>query len=184
MDAHYFLGIEVPEQVGRQLQQTAQRLKSICSYRHWMDPRDYHLTLFFFGTLTEERLDRLMPLVEKISAGTIPFPLRTSATESFGDPVHPRVIYSALEPSRPLLLLRKKLEKPLAEDGMRLEKRLFHPHITLAKRWRAGNLTAELAYADESRVFPGWTAEQIVLFKVLPNKLPQYQTVAVFPFAT
>ncbi|MFX3618111.1 MAG: RNA 2',3'-cyclic phosphodiesterase [Sporolactobacillus sp.] len=182
METHYFLGMEVPEQAGQFFQQTIRRLKGVCSYRNWTDAADYHLTLFFFGALSDGQVDRLLPLFEKVAVVTVSFPLRLSGVNGFGDPAHPRVIYMGLEHSPQLHSLRKKLERSLVETGIRMEMRPFHPHMTLAKHWMAGNPITKPA--DESMSCRGWTARQIVLFKVCPGCKPRYSIVAAFPFST
>ena len=128
--------------------------------RHWpvagrdVPPQNLHLTLCFLGDVDEGRLERLARALDEGVARS----RGTDGAERSADPSVPPVASDApsgldveldepgwradsgvtwLAPSAPpaaLLALGKRMRGVAGRAGIRVDKRLFRPHVTLARR--------------------------------------------------
>lgn len=93
-------------------------------------PESIHLTLAFVGDITEDRLPKLEAIGAALPATG--FDLVLDAVGSFARPrvawVAPTLVPVALE------TLQHKLRTMLADEGFRIEDRMFAPHLTLARK--------------------------------------------------
>ncbi|SFG42411.1 RNA 2',3'-cyclic phosphodiesterase [Sporolactobacillus nakayamae] len=182
MSNHFFLAIPIAENLRSLLYETTDPfLESVC-YKRRTDPRDYHITLFFFGGVDEERQENLNRTVARVTEKISAFQVILTGIDGFGEKHHPRVLFASLAPNHSLEALREKLSRELAEIGFVTESRPFHPHITLAKRWIEGELYHDLPVMDCAVSGKSWEVNGISLFRVRPGMSPQYQSVANFPF--
>ncbi|MDF2911678.1 MAG: 2,3-cyclic phosphodiesterase [Sporolactobacillus laevolacticus] len=179
---HFFLAIPVPEHVAVVLQRTADSLKPYVSYKRWTDPQDFHITLFFFGAINDEKRLKMIQSVRETAQQTAPFRVTLSGIDGFGDKQQPRVLFASLDHSQELTALRERIRNVLADIGFDLETRAFHPHITIAKRWDQGAFQHSLPKGDYTRDSQSWEVSHVALFTVRPGQKPQYQSVADFPF--
>lgn len=94
----------------------------------WTRREQLHLTLEFLGELQDP-----VPAMVAMDAVTVPpFDLVTGQPGFFrredGD-----IFWLGLEPSPPLLSLQRQLHTALSRQGLKLETRLFRPHLTLGR---------------------------------------------------
>lgn len=182
MSNHFFLAIPIAENLRSLLYQTTDPfLESVC-YKRRTDPRDYHITLFFFGGIDMERQEELNRAVARVTESISAFRVVLTGIDGFGEKLHPRVLFASLAPNRRLEVLREKLGQALAEIGFNTESKPFHPHITLAKRWAEGELHHDLPVTDCPVSGKSWVVNSISLFVVRPGLSPQYQPVFNFQF--
>ena len=126
-----FVAIRPPQPVLDLLLDTMEGMASL----RWQDADQLHITLRFIGEV--ER-----PLAEDIAAAmaTIrfdPFELRIAGVGRF-DHRRGGVLWAGVEPRAPLAALAAKVERACVSVGIAPEKRVFHPHVTLA-RWSGGS---------------------------------------------
>lgn len=90
-----------------------------------------HLTLEFLGECTREEMMKASSVLDRLSFS--PFTVTLDRTGAFrhkdGD-----VIFIGAEHSSELMNLHNQLERRLRENGFRLERRKYTPHVTLARR--------------------------------------------------
>lgn len=90
-----------------------------------------HLTLEFLGECTREEMMKASSVLGSLSFS--PFTVTLDRTGAFrhkdGD-----VIFIGAEHSPELMNLHNQLERRLRENGFRLERRKYTPHVTLARR--------------------------------------------------
>lgn len=90
-----------------------------------------HLTLEFLGECTREEMMKASSVLDRLSFS--PFTVTLDRTGAFrledGD-----VIYAGAEHSPGLMNLHNQLALMLRENGFRLERRKYTPHVTLARR--------------------------------------------------
>lgn len=176
---YYFLAVPIPERIRLILKQEAASLKQKWAYRKWTHYSDYHITLHFFGGLGLQTLETVRKLSAETAARHDAFKLTLSGPGSFGTKEHPRVIFFGTETSIALAGLQSDFSRALAEAGFRTERRPYHPHITLAKNWLAGESgvwsTAESAAAGQS-----WTVDHVVLYSIRPGQTPEYHSEGIF----
>ncbi len=163
-----FLAIELPEAIRRKIEEVQKDLKLSHADVRWVSPEKIHLTLKFFGSIDESRID---PIVKSIGGPTqtsSPFSLAVRGMGAFPHLKNPRVIWMGLVDEKEILpSFQRELEKELRKIGFESEDRPFHPHLTLG-RMKSNQGRDELIgrmekYREEQ--FGDFQVEKVVLFK-------------------
>ena len=180
---HYFLGIEIPDELKKYYKEWQQELKTILSYKRWTHEKDLHITLAFLGEVYAERLELLVESLKALSfSGS--FALTLEGLGTFGKNNRPRVLYVDVHLKEELSQLQKQIVKAAEVLDFELDKRRYRPHLTLGKKWGAafdlpeGRLS-ELQSQFQTRKHFEVTA--FILYKIHPGHVPSYEKVAVFP---
>ncbi|MFB8735494.1 2'-5' RNA ligase family protein [Bacillus sp. SL00103] len=71
------------------------------------------------------------------SQGSRRISLELNEVGQFGTKERPRVFLQKPNESEPLMLLREKVKEAVLSAGHPVEKRPFHPHMTIARKWNA-----------------------------------------------
>jgi len=121
-----FTAIELPEIVRAQLDLVRGNLPGA----KWVDVEDMHLTIRFFGDISNLEADELVSALAR--AGFKPFELRVTDLGVFGGR-EPRALYAGIADSEPLTALYRASERAARAAGLPPETRAFKPHITLAR---------------------------------------------------
>jgi len=130
-----FIAIELSEEVKTALRSLQSRLKSVSpNTAKWVDPGSIHLTLKFLG---ETRLSLITPItavLDNIAKNIPPFTLSVTESGAFPDLRRVQVVWVGLTGDLiPLNRLQKEVESAISPLGFPTEKRLFVPHLTLAR---------------------------------------------------
>jgi 2'-5' RNA ligase len=129
-----FAGIEIPEAIREELS----ALEAHIPGANWIDEDDLHLTLRFFGDITDQQADALRDLLDTLDADA--FEMRIGGLATFG--AEPHSIHAVVADDPGLSGLARALDRiALAIKCPRL-KHPFRPHVTLAR----------LQYADPERL--------------------------------
>ena len=130
-----FLAIDPPAEVLREIEKIQQALKKTCPFDvRWVNPEGMHLTLKFFGNVSEEDIIAISRIVEKNTSARAPLLLEVKKLGLFPSLKRPKVLWIGLEGDiPPLLVLQKKLEDGFEEAGFEREERPFRPHLTLGR---------------------------------------------------
>ena len=110
-----------------------------------------HLTLVFIGEIP---VDRVAPLVEAMNAEIrqVPFRMVFGGLGVFPSHGAPRVLWLGVIDGAPQAIdLHARVGDRLAGAGVAVERKPFHPHLTLA-RWRDGRRSARPVLAATPRV--------------------------------
>jgi len=128
-----FVAIELNEDVA----DAVSRLQAALPCGRAVPRENLHLTLLFLGDQSEERLEDLHFGLEKITS--LPFELRVAGLGSFGG-TQPRTVFADVAADPLLNTLHDKTVSAARRAGVRVERRRFHPHITVARlgRYDAG----------------------------------------------
>ena len=110
----------------------AQLAVEIARDGHGRVPREsnLHLTLAFLGDVPAQRIDALVALGARVSATSGPFPL---ALERVGGTSYRIAWIAPAEIAEPLHALQSALAEALAAEDFPRERRMFRPHVTLAR---------------------------------------------------
>lgn len=123
-----FVSIDCPESI-------IEQLLSLCDLSldsaSWNDPDQFHLTLQFIGEVDEPTFQVVVDALADIQMET--FDLSLMGLGFFPPRKMPRILWVGVEKNEALLQLQKKIESRLRRLHLPLEKRKFHPHITLAR---------------------------------------------------
>lgn len=106
------------------------RLRAAPGDYRWVDPRDMHVTLKFFGPTDPARLPEIESSLRAAAARTPPFEIVYGGVGAFDSLEDPRVVWIGLDGDLDPL---KRLSQALGYD----EPRPFSPHLTLGRRCRA-----------------------------------------------
>lgn len=113
----------------------------------WQSDDQLHLTLKFIGEVDRPLADDIADSLSRIRSPS--FDLRIAGVGSF-DRAGGGALWAAVEPKAPVAALAAKIDRACLSAGVALERRAFHPHITLA-RW-SGKRSREVAdFCDRTR---------------------------------
>ena len=106
-------------------------LEGNISGARWLRREAMHLTLAFIGDVhafEENRVDEALRTVHGE-----PLSLRLKGVGHFPPRGRPRVLWAGLADNEGLAQLQERVVRSLRAAGFRIEKRRFHPHVTLAR---------------------------------------------------
>ncbi|WP_099158824.1 RNA 2',3'-cyclic phosphodiesterase [Virgibacillus ndiopensis] len=177
---HYFIAIPIPLTLKDMFYDWQNELRQKLSYKQWPTKHDLHITLKFLGSVNETTLQALQTQLTKLE-DFHPFKLNVGEVGTFGNPKSPRVLWAGVENNEFLTLLQEKVEECSSKEGFNKEQRNYHPHITLAKKWKGSTLdNSELTdmkkkYIDTIHTF---TVDKVVIYQIHPTQVPKYEIVS------
>lgn len=180
--AHYFIAIPIPEKIRQQIKSNLGEIKKYSPFKKWVEPIDYHLTLAFLGDVPKEKLHTICVLLEQKMKDLDPFPLEIDKFGVFGAIEKPRIFWLGVKEQKQLLSLQQIVYNLCIKAGVVLEKRAFHPHITLARKWD-GN--SSFLNPSIHQWFPSqepllFTVDTIHLFQTHLDNIPKYVPIYCF----
>lgn len=122
-----FIALPIPQFVKQQLVDLEQPIGGV----RWQSENQIHLTLKFLGETGSEQANDL-----KSHLGDITLPAFTISLKGFGyfpQGKRPRVLWTRIKKSTPLVTLQQTVEDYCREIGFEAENRSFKPHITIAR---------------------------------------------------
>jgi len=156
--------------------EAAQRLQGELRERvadvRWARPETLHLTVYFFGSIDEQRAAAALELVTPVARGTAPFDVVLDRLGAFPPRGTPRVVW--LGPARdiaPLTALALACRVVLGDAGFDVEERRYHAHCTLGRPrlpWSDAARTAWAEAAAADRMPIHFTASRLVLYESRP----------------
>jgi 2'-5' RNA ligase len=100
----------------------------------WVDPRQVHLTLHFFGSVSIKEIDLIDAFVQKVAKLFSPLTLSLDRIGGFPSLERPQIVWLGVaEPSGRLLSLQKAIQGEAQTLGFRVETRPYHPHATIGR---------------------------------------------------
>lgn len=125
-----------------------------------------HLTLKFLGEISQNKVEEVTKVVEKISFE--PFWFKVEGVGVFPNLRRPSVVWAGVTDGvSKLSAIYDELEEKLFKLGFKREKRGFHPHFTIS-RVRSGRNRNQLV--EEILKIEGYTFGQIYTDKILFKK--------------
>jgi 2'-5' RNA ligase len=102
----------------------------------WVRLHNLHLTLHFFGDLTEEEIARADRLFREHFEGLTAFDLELRGAGVFPHLRRPRVLWFGVPVTDPLQALAGAVEEVLPEGDFNLPDKPFSPHLTIGRiKW-------------------------------------------------
>ncbi len=135
-----FLAIPLCDEVRSRVIEIRDELAAQFPGVRWVRPETMHLTLRFFGDVSEESLEKIGDVVLSVGRLHPPFTLRFRGVGAFPSAARPRVFWLGVD-GAPLKGLYADLEEALDRAGFPREERPFSPHLTLGRsrdRLRSG----------------------------------------------
>lgn len=148
----------------------------------WSPPEKLHITLGYFGEVNDEQAEMLDHELALIRMGG--FDIRLKGAGHYGRS-EPHAVWIGVEPSKELNALHKHCRRAARYCKIDMEKRVYHPHVTLAYLRREPNVERIAAFekrhvAFETRPF---LTDQFFLFSSLErkNRPNEYRKEASYP---
>ena len=180
-----FLAIDLPEDLRPGLALVQGELKKSQADVRWVPPGNIHITLKFFGSVTDAEVPAIIAAAREVAAEQAPLTLKVTGAGAFPNVRSPRVVWLGLGGDViPLTRLFYGLEKAFAALGYPPEGRAFNPHLTLgrvkspANRDKLARLLAKMPPVD----WPPFEVKELILFQsVLSPQGSKYTPLKVIP---
>jgi 2'-5' RNA ligase len=125
-----FIAVAADEEIKSAAAEAVARLRRAPGSFRWVDPRDMHVTLRFFGATPEEKIPEIRDLMTRAAAQIAPFELVYGGVGAFDSPEESRVVWIGVNEGKEIL------EKASGLVG-RDEPRPYTPHMTLGRNREA-----------------------------------------------
>lgn len=175
---HYFIALSLTKSLKQKLAVWQKDLKTELSYKQWTHMEDFHITLKFLGEVDDKIIGSLNQKLKALSS-LESFHTRVHSLGTFGHPKRPRVLWAGVDLTTNLSSLQKRVEELAVETGFQKEKRIYKPHITLAKKWTNGDgerIIEKFAKKVVEQSFPLYI-DSVVLYQIHPKNLPKYRVI-------
>lgn len=163
-----FLAVDLPASLRPVLSQAQEELKKSGADVRWVPVGNIHITLKFFGNITDLQVADITDAVAAVAADQKPFSLTVTTAGAFPSPKSPRVLWLGI--GGDLEIMRdfyRRLETAFAALGFPPEDRPFAPHLTLGRvKSPAGRaaLSRSLVHLATPKVAP-FQVNEVVLFR-------------------
>ncbi len=144
MSIRLFAAIALPEHIAERLLALMKGVPGAS----WRPRENLHLTLRFFGEVTEPVADDIDAALSDVAEHNTPFELSLKAAGAFGG-ADPHSLWVGVAASEELKKLAADCERAARRAGLKPENRKFVPHVTLAY---LGGAPLERVHAFESRL--------------------------------
>ncbi|MEZ0344694.1 MAG: RNA 2',3'-cyclic phosphodiesterase [Caldimicrobium sp.] len=177
-----FLAIDLPKELKKKLSELSKIEPPGRAKLKWVEEENFHITLHFFGNITEKLAEKILKKCKEAFEEVFPFTLEITEIGFFANKGIPRVIWMGVEdPSENLLKIHKALKGVLKKLKLEESKEGFHPHITLFRIKKLDELESfQRFFEDLKRASQGYRGlkipvREIILFKseLSPNG-PKY----------
>ncbi|PIR22653.1 MAG: RNA 2',3'-cyclic phosphodiesterase [Deltaproteobacteria bacterium CG11_big_fil_rev_8_21_14_0_20_45_16] len=145
----------------------------------WTAEKDFHLTLLFFGAISDDRYEvlRQMSFDQKLLPAA--FNLEFNDIGFFPSTDKPQVAWLGVkDESKALLSLHERLAKVFKSWIDKSNEENFNPHITIARSRH--KLNHEL-FKKVKLTLKQEPIHEFFLFESLPGRTPRYQIRAIYP---
>lgn len=121
-----FAAIAIPPDVA----ETLNRRQSGLPGAKWRPAEALHVTLAFYGEMDERRADEVASELSRAGGG--PFEIELSGVGAFGEGHRTHAVWAGVAPNDRLDVLAGRCRAAGERAGLKLEKRAYRPHVTLA----------------------------------------------------
>lgn len=133
-DVRLFYCLELPAVVRDVLTRLSSGLQARVRGGTWVAPENLHITLRFLGEVGEDLVPPLEGVGREAAAQGEPFDLPLDRLGAFPHPARARVLWvGPVKDSAPFAILSQTIEDGVQALGFPPERRLAHPHVTLAR---------------------------------------------------
>ncbi|MCL2807094.1 MAG: RNA 2',3'-cyclic phosphodiesterase [Coriobacteriia bacterium] len=125
-----FIAIDLPGELKEELWHMATSLRHQAEQARLVPLQNFHLTLLFIGET--KRINEACDILHLPSSFHAPFELALEGIGSFKQP-RGRTWWVGIQENTALLRLQNELDSLYRSAGFDIEKRAYHPHITIAR---------------------------------------------------
>lgn len=182
-----FVAVKLPREQRELLEKEAAAVSRELKFAKWTHSEDYHITLQFLGDTPKENIPELLDSLKGISGKLAPFSLYLDDWGTFGPASAPRVLWAGISGELGKLKeLQQSVVSATAPLGFIAEARAYHPHITLARKYRddqpfSSSKLQNLRVSDDKKEnecsLKGWTVEAFVVYATKMHAIPMYEMI-------
>lgn len=148
-----FFALPVSAEVRDTINATVERMKKGAVFTgarpKWVEPDQYHVTLWFLGNVDGAVAKRLIGGMTKAMRGIPSFQMDVRTLNYFPSPRIPSVLYIGVKNiPKAMVQARERAASLISEAGLTLPEQDFHPHITLARLKGSPGLPAFVRMAE------------------------------------
>ncbi|MGQ3684827.1 MAG: RNA 2',3'-cyclic phosphodiesterase [Candidatus Loosdrechtia sp.] len=178
MDVRLFVAVEIAEEIRKKLVELQNELKRADAEVGWVAPENFHITLKFIGTVDEEKMNHIIPVIKDSVAHMDSFDLRYKGIGVFPTEKKPRILFvNVIDSGGVLTKIHKRLDSQLASLQVKQENRPYDVHLTIGriKTYRNIKELIEILHLYDWFNFGSEHITQVVLMKsVLSSNGPRY----------
>jgi 2'-5' RNA ligase len=184
-----FLAIDLPQELKKELFNLSKVLNYEGLKLKWVEEENLHLTLRFFGNISENLVEKIYEKFKEVCKEIEPFELKIGLASYFPLKGTPRVIWIGIDSaSNNLLKLDNLLKKAFKPLKLKEEREEFHPHVTLLRVKEKTDPVAlkkffeELKKASEKLKGRSFLVKELIIFKseLFPSG-PKYTPLKIIP---
>ena len=133
----------------------------------WVEPRQVHLTLHFFGPVPIKEIELIDLFSKKVGTLFSPLKLRLNRIGGFPSLERPNIVWFGVEePTGQLLSFQKAIQGEVRTLGFKIEERPFQPHATIGLvKWKSQDLKPLLSKIPLEWPTPEKTVDHFVLYQ-------------------
>lgn len=129
-----FAAIFPPLEVRERIWKLSEEFMKAATGVKWVEKDNVHLTLRFFGNLTDSQLEAAAACMQETARQENPFSARLATLGAFPSSSRPRVIWVGIEEGRePLVRVADALERRFVDAGLGRADKPFSPHLTIGR---------------------------------------------------
>jgi len=129
-----FIAIELSSPVRDAIFQVQSYFKYSGADVKWVEKENIHLTLKFLGEISDEKLQQVKAILDKIGKSFKPFEINLKDIGAFPEIEFPRIIWVGLDKgAKESTEIAKSIDKELSMAGFEREIRPFSAHITIGR---------------------------------------------------
>ncbi len=148
----------------------------------WVPPANYHITLKFLGWTEFPMIGAIGDELRPALAGATAFEIENAGLGAFPTQRRARVLWAgARDPGGRIADLAARVDATAERLGFPAEARPFHPHVTMARLRRPGNITSLLEDSSEQEFSKSWIDSVVVFESKMKSKGSEYVERAIFP---
>ena len=127
-----FVALDIPEDVRAAIGTLIAKLRVVCRSARWVRIEGAHITMKFIGEVPAEKAEDIKAGLASVPFST-PIQMIFRGLGFFPDERRPRVLWAGIEANADLGALAAATETALEPLGIARERRVFSPHLTLAR---------------------------------------------------
>lgn len=185
--ARLFIAISIPEHIKEVLYRKSQILQQKFSFKRWLHPDDYHITLKFIGECNVTKIPQICKQLEHIVKHQNNFMLNLEDLHCFNNTESSKILWVGVQGDlEDLHKLQKRVDQAMEQIGFPLEQRPYRPHISIARNSLEGIISDQtlnsLVSTHQIKEGTMWTVTEIALYQTHLGQSPSYEIIATFPF--
>ena len=177
MGLRTFLAIDLPASLHSKFERNLQRFKRDIGGVSWVNQKNLHVTVKFFGETTDAQVAEIHQAVKPVLAGFSPFDVELRGLGVFPDARRPRTLWTGIGGDvDALTALVTQIDQAVISVGFpsslrasSSEEKPFRPHLTVARvkndHRRVGEMLEASGAFTDAFCFGRFRVERVTLFR-------------------